>query len=155
MAGLLKTEFVLGLGSDTGADVRDGDSAWGGTVAHCVTRGGSRARAVLRGSSISQPGGRRSIKHSLAWMGRSPQCCTARSLPNCYVDGILGRFVCLSCFVRRFAYLAWRGSGRRAEIIIIIIIIDDCTALQLSPHYGFILFHWRSSGPLAASDICF
>jgi len=29
MAGLLKTEFVLGLGSDTGADVRDGDSAWG------------------------------------------------------------------------------------------------------------------------------
>ena len=34
MAGLLKTEFVLGLGSDTGADVRDGDSAWGLSLIH-------------------------------------------------------------------------------------------------------------------------
>ena len=33
--------------------------------------------------------------------------------------------------------------------------VGDCTPLQLSPHYGFLPFHWRRSGPLAASDICF
>jgi len=42
MAGLLKTEFVLGLGSDTGADVRDGDSAWGGELSQSASPGVGR-----------------------------------------------------------------------------------------------------------------
>jgi len=29
------------------------------------------------------------------------------------------------------------------------------TALQLNSHYIFFLFHWRRSGPIASSDICF
>jgi len=33
--------------------------------------------------------------------------------------------------------------------------LDDYTALQLSFHYGFILFHWRRLGPLATSDNLF
>jgi len=55
MAGLLKTEFVLGLGSDTGADVRDGDSAWG-ELSHIASPGVGRGPVQSSGKaqSVSQ-----------------------------------------------------------------------------------------------------
>ena len=49
-------------------------------------------------------------------------------------------------------FFIWRSTR---DLISVPAPLDACTALQLSSHYGLLLFHWRRPGPLAASDICF
>jgi len=44
----------------------------------------------------------------------------------------------------------WRSTP---DLVSIPAPLDDCTALQLSPYHRFLLFHWRRSWSLAASDI--